>query len=102
MNNRIASLMAENETEKTMQDRVRLICIRTFFSNGRGNPLAMIAGGAILALFLYYSGSSTPALLCWLFLVIVCACLAFLFDQHVFRKGVSHENAELFLKIRIG
>ena len=94
--------MAENETEKTMQDRVRLICIRTFFSNGRGNPLAMIAGGAILALFLYYSGSSTPALLCWLLLVIVCACLAFLFDQHVFRKGVSHENAELFLKIRIG
>ncbi len=94
--------MAENDTEKSMRDRVRLICIRTFFSNGRGNPLAMIAGGAILALFLYNSGSSPSALLCWFLMVVVCSCLAFLFDQYVFRKGVSHENAALLLRIRVG
>lgn len=94
--------MAETETEKTIQDRVRLICIRTFFSNARANPLVMIAGGAIIALFLYFAGSSPSALLFWLFLVVVCACLAFLFDQHVFRKGITHENAEHLLKVRAG
>ena len=49
--------MFESENSKSMRERIRLISIRTVFSNGRGNPVAMIAGGGVLALFLHFAGT---------------------------------------------
>ena len=93
--------MFESENSKSMRERIRLISIRTVFSNGRGNPVAMIAGGGVLALFLHFAGTEAEMLGYWFLVLLTCGLSALFFDHHVFRVGITYANSESFLGIRM-
>lgn len=55
--------MHDEQNPLSLEERVRLTRIRTFFSNGTGNPFAIMAGGIVFALFLYDYGVPQRTLL---------------------------------------
>ena len=92
--------MHDEQPPLSLEERVRLIRIRTFFSNGAGNPFAIMAGGIVFALFLYDYGVPERTLLLWITPVCVLGASIFAFERYVHRVGIAPHNAPLFLQVR--
>ena len=84
-----------------MQDRVRLIRIRTFFDNAAGNPYSLIAAGVFFALLLHDAGAPAKGLSIWLAILIVACFMVALFEQHVRSVGLALNNADQYFRWRI-
>ena len=84
-----------------MEERVRLTRIRTFFGNARGNPLAMIAGALVLAVFFHEGGSEWRGLALWAAPTALLGFAVFLFERHVSRMEITAVNAPFLLRVRM-
>jgi diguanylate cyclase (GGDEF)-like protein/PAS domain S-box-containing protein len=84
-----------------LDDRVRLIRIQTFFKNATGNPFSLMGTGVLSMLVLHGAGAPEAGMGVWLTLVIVVCALTFLFERHVKRVGLAHDNATRLYRIRI-
>ncbi len=93
-------LMNSETTTSALQDRVRLIRIKTFFKNAEGNPVSLMGTGVLSSLILSGIDVSQRYLFSWLALVFLVCLLMQGFEWHVKRVGISRENAERFFRIR--
>lgn len=92
--------MSSETTIPTLQDRIRLLCIQTFFKNADGNPVSLMGAGVLSAMIMYGIGAPKMQLFAWLVLHFSVCLAIFFFQQHVKRVGISRENAECFFLIR--
>ncbi|MEI7614443.1 MAG: sensor domain-containing diguanylate cyclase [Betaproteobacteria bacterium] len=93
--------MKDEQNNLPLQDRIRLVRIRTFFDNARGNTFGfMMAGGFFFASF-YGTGVSHPLLFAWLALLILVSVCVFIFERHVQCVGISTDNIDRFYRLRI-
>ena len=92
--------MHDEQNPLSLEERVRLTRIRTFFSNGAGNPFAIMAGGIVFALFLYDYGVPQRTLLLWVIPICLFGVSIFAFEYYVHRVGIAPHNAQFFLQVR--
>ena len=55
--------MNSDTTTSALQDRVRLLCIQTFFKNADGNPVSLMGAGVLSAMIMYGIGAPKMQLL---------------------------------------
>ena len=92
--------MGKNKDGIPLEDRIRLIRIRTFFDQARGNQYGLVGAAVIAFLVLQSVGLPGSSLLVWLCLALVSSAITEFFEMYVRRTGVSHTNAERLLHIR--
>ena len=56
-------IMSSETTIPTLQDRIRLLCIQTFFKNADGNPVSLMGAGVLSAMIMYGIGAPKMQLL---------------------------------------
>ena len=83
-----------------MEERVRLICIQTFFTNGLGNPFAMLAGGLAFTFFLLEVGVSAGDLVLWAGALLCTCATIFVYERYVRHVAIAEGNAERMLFVR--
>lgn len=92
--------MENKENIIPLQDRVRLIRIRTFFENSSGNPFGLIAGGLLAFLAFEESGFAGIWPRIWLGLIVAVCALIFFFQRYVNRFGLQLDNADRLFRLR--
>lgn len=92
--------MENKENILPLQDRVRLIRIRTFFENSSGNPFGLIAGGLLAFLAFEESGLAGVLPGVWFTLLVAVCVLIFFFQRYVNRLGLQLNNADRLFRLR--
>lgn len=85
----------------TFEQRVALDRARIFFSLARGNMRSMLVGAVALTLLMRHAGTSDLALALWFSLFCVSVAGAMWFEHRVQRQGLTLQNCDRLLRIRV-
>ena len=84
-----------------LQDQVQLDQVRIFFGHTTGNMVSMATGGVLIGTVLF-SGGVTPANIgLWGVVLMATASFVWLLERHVQRVGLTSENCQTFMRMRI-
>lgn len=84
-----------------LQDQVQLDQVRIFFGHATGNMVSMATGGVLIGTVLF-SGGVTPANIgLWGVVLMATASFVWLLERHVQRVGLTSENCQTFMRMRI-
>ena len=93
--------MNSDRTSIPLPDRIRLICIQSFFRSAGGNPFSLMVGGGLSALALATVGVPAYRLGVWFALIVAMSCLIFAFERYVRQRGLTPETSVPLFRVRI-
>jgi len=100
MNNENSPLSLPAPAPVSIEDRVRLIRIQTFFAKASGNAVSLLAAGVFFALLLQDAGVPGGRLLFWVALLVISTLTVLAFERKVRIAGLSQSNAERYFRWR--
>ena len=81
--------------------RVRLVRAETFFGQAKGNLVGVAVGSLIFSLILEHAGVPADIRSGWVGLVVLLSSLIVAYEWRVRRRGLTPENAEQCLRLRV-
>ena len=93
--------MNSDRTSIPLPDRIRLICIQSFFRSAGGNPFSLMVGGGLSAMALAAVGVPAYRLGVWFALIVAMSCLIFAFERYVRQRGLTPETSVPLFRVRI-
>jgi diguanylate cyclase (GGDEF)-like protein len=92
----------ERPSSGLLDDRIYINRVRIFFGHATGNMANIFIGALLIASVLRSGGTSDQALAIWLGLLILPTIAVAIFERHVRNTGIAVDNANRFVRIRIG
>lgn len=92
--------MTDAKSPDSLQERIRLARISTFFANSQGTPFSLAVTGLLFVPLVFSEGASLNALSLWIVLLLLVCSALFLFGRYVARLGLCAGNARWLFFVR--
>ena len=90
----------ETDRKLSFEERLRLICIGTFFDHAAGNMLSIAASSSLFVVVLVYSGLARDWAVAWMAFVLLVTLAMSRYEAYIKRVGLTPDNAEHYLHRR--
>ncbi len=92
----------ERPSDGLLEDRIYLNRVRIFFGHASGNMGNILIGALLIVTVLRSGGTSDQVLVIWLGLLSLPTLAVAAFERYVRNIGLASDNANRFVRIRIG
>ncbi|WP_434514960.1 response regulator [Dechloromonas sp. ARDL1] len=90
----------EADRKLSFEERLRLICIGTFFDHAAGNMLSIAASSGLFVVVLVHAGLARDWAVGWMIFVLLVTLAMSRYEAHIKRVGLTSDNAERYLHRR--